>query len=368
MADSKRTASQAWSYDNDLNEKLWDGEEDGMEDNIFEDVGQILWDIHGDPSAQVDKAAKPGKPKAQGSKKVGFEQLEDGTRAYREEGGKFLMDILLGRPDTIFQPVPRAEKHIPWLQDSGPDLFVADGLKRSEARKAKNFTAWKCRQRKKESVQRLETQAREAEEKNTNLRMELEHSKQDLSRLQEEIAKHNRCDNPTVKRYLKSMRLATIEHQSSNLGEMEFEGDNVPHNHPAQENPGPEPRPTSDGTVATRELENNPVGTGEIVTSPSVKDEARQGPRQLGTVGRGYIVPSIPGQTLPNGAIIDARFDVHGDNGQNYVASTIFVHGFPRLSSLQVGQRVSFRPLLAQSIQWAVDVLLVGDEHNWRAG
>ena len=369
MADPRSMAKQVEGNDISAQSEIGKMGEQELEDPILQDAGKILWQQYGSPPVQVNEVAGLGENDPPAIKVAGFEQLDGRSRAEREEEARLLMNFGLDRPVPISQPKPRTIMQIPWLQDPNPNILASEGSRNHyEDLEVHRLASFQNHQGKKETAQRREARSYKLVQKNESLRMDFELPRRELLYFQGKIVKHSRCDSPIVRDYLNSRRLGVSEGYHFDIGAADFDGDSIPLIQTPRDNPGSEPGITSDGTVVHHASETDSVGAGETASSPSVDTSVIMVALMQGTVGRGYVEPINPGQTLPNNADIDARFDIHGDNGQVYVASTIFQHGHPRLSSLQIGQRVSFKPMLAHSIHWAVDVLLFGDEHYWRPG
>ena len=79
----------------------------------------------------------------------------------------------------------------------------------------------------------------------------------------------------------------------------------------------------------------------------------------LGKVGQGHIA-GMPAGPPSNVGIVDARIDIHGDDGRTYQAPA-FYKQYEDLRALRIGQRVCFKPWFDDAGYWAFDVTLLND-------
>ena len=81
------------------------------------------------------------------------------------------------------------------------------------------------------------------------------------------------------------------------------------------------------------------------------------GNTNVGRVGQGYIAGMSSGPPSHAG-IVDARLDIHGEDGRIYQAPSFFNQN-ENLRDLQIGQSVSFKSYIDNQGCWAFDVTLL---------
>ena len=96
-------------------------------------------------------------------------------------------------------------------------------------------------------------------------------------------------------------------------------------------------------TGVHRGTARNSARAGRSAVPPSIRISASVGGRMSGVVGQGFI--SQPNQY---DGTMNTACDIHGDDGHKYTALTWFRQGRGGIRNLQLGQRVSFEPVVNQ--------------------
>ena len=116
------------------------------------------------------------------------------------------------------------------------------------------------------------------------------------------------------------------------------------------------PRPSREGSNKSRTSD----GASGSSSSPGLP----RGNSCIGRVGQGHIVGTPSGPPSSSG-IVDARIDVHGNDGRKYQATSLFQQ-YEDLRALQIGQQVCFKPLVDRSGYWAYDVTKLKEDPGQR--
>ena len=102
------------------------------------------------------------------------------------------------------QPAKRSRKYASRGSNVAEPATKPEDVKRSKFLERNRVAASKCRQKKKEWTQNLETRARELQKNNNVLRMNVESLRQEILFLKGEMLKHGSCDCDQIQEFVKS--------------------------------------------------------------------------------------------------------------------------------------------------------------------
>lgn len=106
--------------------------------------------------------------------------------------------------EQFSQPTKRTRKYASRNSNSLDGNDKPEDAKRSKFLERNRVAASKCRQKKKEWTQSLETRARDLQKNNNLLRMNLESLRQEVLFLKGEMLKHSNCDCTQIQEFMKS--------------------------------------------------------------------------------------------------------------------------------------------------------------------
>lgn len=106
--------------------------------------------------------------------------------------------------DQGSQPSKRTRKYASRGANAPENADKPEDVKRSKFLERNRVAASKCRQKKKEWTQNLETRARELQKNNSILRMEVDSCRQEILFLKGEILKHNSCECAEIQDFIKT--------------------------------------------------------------------------------------------------------------------------------------------------------------------
>lgn len=102
------------------------------------------------------------------------------------------------------QPTKRSRKYASRGSNATEGSNKPEDVKRSKFLERNRVAASKCRQKKKEWTQNLETRARELQKNNNMIRMNVESLRQEVLFLKGEMLKHSSCDCTQIQKFVKS--------------------------------------------------------------------------------------------------------------------------------------------------------------------
>ena len=121
---------------------------------------------------------------------------------HQSESGPRKRKRNVGEQDSVH--VKRTRKYASRGSLSIEDDGKPEDVKRSKFLERNRVAASKCRQKKKEWTQNLETRARELQKDNNMLRMTLESLRAELLSVKGEMLKHGSCDSHEIQQYIQS--------------------------------------------------------------------------------------------------------------------------------------------------------------------
>jgi len=118
--------------------------------------------------------------------------------------------------DTPTQPTKRTRKYASRNSPKNEiDTTKPEDVRRFKFLERNRVAASKCRQKKKEWTNNLETKARELQKNNSNLRIMVESLRQEMVFLKSEMLKHSSCDCPAIHEYLQSGAINNFDRSMS---------------------------------------------------------------------------------------------------------------------------------------------------------
>ena len=105
-------------------------------------------------------------------------------------------------PDTNAPTQKRLRKNVGRGSKSSLDLSNPEDCRRSKFLERNRVAASKCRQKKKEWTNNIESQARQLQKDNTSLRQMVDSCKEEILFLKGEMLKHGTCGNSEIQEYL----------------------------------------------------------------------------------------------------------------------------------------------------------------------
>ena len=109
-----------------------------------------------------------------------------------------------GTHDQAPQPTKRSRKYASRVSDAQAPTDKPEDVKRSKFLERNRVAASKCRQKKKEWTQNLESRARDLQKNNNLLRMNVESLRDEVLFLKGEMLKHSGCDCEQIQSFVKS--------------------------------------------------------------------------------------------------------------------------------------------------------------------
>lgn len=133
------------------------------------------------------------------------EQLEQQEMEPSQDAGKGKRKRNSTNHDPTNQSSPkRTRKYAARRSNNTNDPTRPEDVKRSKFLERNRVAASKCRQKKKEWTQNLETRARELQKDNNQLRMVVDSCRQEVLFLKGELLKHSQCECESIQSFIKS--------------------------------------------------------------------------------------------------------------------------------------------------------------------
>ena len=122
-----------------------------------------------------------------------------------------------GAHERTTQPTKRSRNHAQRASDVKSASDKPEDVKRSKFLERNRVAASKCRQKKKEWTQNLESRARDLQKTNNMLRLNVESLREEILFLKGEMLKHSTCDCKQIQAFMKTMNDEVIESAESGM-------------------------------------------------------------------------------------------------------------------------------------------------------
>ena len=178
-------------------------------DNTFQpQPSNILTNI--DPANARTQYGQVTPPDDQNDSETLLEEYEQRRTQQPEESGRKRKRTSTNETETS-SPPKRTRKYASRGNNKHGEQGKPEDAKRSKFLERNRVAASKCRQKKKEWTQNLETRARDLQKQNHSIRLMIESLRQEALFLKGEALKHHGCACHRIQEYIKSGSLANIQ-------------------------------------------------------------------------------------------------------------------------------------------------------------